>query len=251
MNYFNALHGHPSSSIAHAWSLAVEEQFYLVWPAAFMLLATRGRHALFAGLVAALCAVMVWRSIAYGVLGLGQAYAYNAFDCRFDCLAAGGLLAVACGSRRFLSAADACVRRWHAWPLALACALLPVIDFVSPRLRYTIGFTAEALIIAFAISQLLILSATLPWRALDARPIRYIGRVSYGMYLYHLWGLGAGAAMTRVHAWLGLPAGFLATVVLASISHYAIERPFLVLKARLHADRRAAQIPSLSWSTTS
>jgi peptidoglycan/LPS O-acetylase OafA/YrhL len=114
-----------------------------------------------------------------------------------------------------------------------------------------IGFTAEALIIAFAISQLLILSATLPWRALDARPIRYIGRVSYGMYLYHLWGLGAGAAMTRVHAWLGLPAGFLATVVLASISHYAIERPFLVLKARLHADRRAAQIPSLSWSTTS
>jgi len=32
VNYFNALHGHPNTSIAHAWSLAVEEQFYLFWP---------------------------------------------------------------------------------------------------------------------------------------------------------------------------------------------------------------------------
>jgi len=251
MNYFNALHGHPASSIAHAWSLAVEEQFYLVWPAAFLMLAVRGQHALVRGIVAALCAVMVWRSIAYGVLGLGSAYAYDAFDCRFDCLAAGCLLAVMCRSPRFLSAMDACAQRWRAWPLVFACALLPAIDLASPRLRYTVGFTAEALLIAFAISQILIVGGMVPWRTLDARPMRYLGRVSYGMYLYHLWGLSVGAAVAGAHAWLAFPSGVAATVALASISHYAIERPFLAVKARLNADRGAAKVHSLSWSTTS
>src|SRR5881628_2466461 len=32
INYFNAFNGHPNTSIAHAWSLAIEEQFYLLWP---------------------------------------------------------------------------------------------------------------------------------------------------------------------------------------------------------------------------
>jgi peptidoglycan/LPS O-acetylase OafA/YrhL len=248
LNYYNALHGHPTSSIAHAWSLAVEEQFYLLWPAVFVLLAARGQRALAGGLVAALAAVMAWRSIAYAVLGLGSAYAYDAFDCRFDCLAAGSLLAVACRSRRFVSAVDGCARRWQGWPLGVACALVLASELTSSRLRYTIGFTAEALVIAFAISQLLLVSARLPWRGLDAGPVRYLGRVSYGMYLYHLWGLGAGAALAGAHTRLALPAGFLATVGFASISHYAIERPFLALRARLSAGGRAPRLPALSWS---
>jgi peptidoglycan/LPS O-acetylase OafA/YrhL len=38
MNYYNAFNNHPTTSIAHAWSLANEEQFYLLWPAAFLAL---------------------------------------------------------------------------------------------------------------------------------------------------------------------------------------------------------------------
>jgi peptidoglycan/LPS O-acetylase OafA/YrhL len=248
MNYYNALHGHPTSSMAHAWSLAVEEQFYVVWPAAFLLLAARGRRALAGSLAAAICAVLIWLSIAYALLGLGPAYVSNAFDCRFDALAAGSLLAAAGRSRRFASAADACVRRWRTSPLLLACALVLAVECAPARVRYTVGFTAEALLIAFAISQLLIVRGSGPWRALEARPMRYLGRISYGMYLYHLWGLGAGAALAGTHVRLAFPGGFALTVAAASLSQYAIERPFLAIKARLSTGRRTGRVPSLSWS---
>src|SRR5258708_5916886 len=100
-NYFNALHGHPASSVAHAWSLAVELQFYVIAPVAFLLLAARGRRALLLGAAFAIAGVAAWRSFAFLWLGLGPSYAYNAFDCRFDALAAGCLLAVLCRRPRF------------------------------------------------------------------------------------------------------------------------------------------------------
>src|SRR5207253_11425408 len=45
VNYFNAYQGHPNTSIAHAWSLAIEEQFYLLWRLAFLLLRRQGGRA--------------------------------------------------------------------------------------------------------------------------------------------------------------------------------------------------------------
>jgi peptidoglycan/LPS O-acetylase OafA/YrhL len=246
-NYFNALMGHSSSSVAHAWSLAVEEQFYLLWPAAFMLLSARGSRALLRGLVFAIAAVASWRSYAYLGLGLGPSYVYNAFDCRFDCLAAGCLLAVACGQERFRSAMDACARAWRGLPLLAAATLLPLVEIAGDRYRYTVGFTAEALLIAFAIAQLLVLHAGTPWRLLDARPIRYLGRVSYGMYLYHQWGLSIGRHLAAGPRWLELSAGLAATILLATGSYFVIERPFLSLKSSLS---RVARRPFHAASVT-
>src|SRR5438093_1124683 len=42
VNYYNALNGHPVTSIAHAWSLGIEEQFYLLWPMLLLLLLRGG-----------------------------------------------------------------------------------------------------------------------------------------------------------------------------------------------------------------
>jgi peptidoglycan/LPS O-acetylase OafA/YrhL len=232
-NYFNALMGHSSSSVAHAWSLAVEEQFYLLWPAAFILLSARGARALVRGLAFAIAAVACWRSYAYLRLGFGPSYVYNAFDCRFDCLAAGCLLAVACGHERFRSAMDACARACGGLPVLAAASLLPLIEIAGDRYRYTFGFTVEALIIAFAIAQLLVLHAGTPWKFLDARPTRSLGRVSYGMYLYHQWGLGIGHHLANGPRWLELSAGLAATILLATGSYFVIERPFLSLKTSL------------------
>jgi peptidoglycan/LPS O-acetylase OafA/YrhL len=232
INYHNALHGHSSSSVAHAWSLAVEEQFYLLWPAVFLMLASRGSRALLWGLLSAIAGVAVWRSWAFMGANLGAPYVYNAFDCRFDSLAAGCLLAAAFRQERFRSAVVTTVRHFRALPLLAAAGLLLLVDNAGDRYRYTFGFTVESVLIAFAISQLLALQAGKPWRWFDATPIRYLGRISYGMYLYHQWGLSIGRHAVAHQQWLEFPAGMAATVVLATASYFLIERPFLGLKAR-------------------
>ena len=240
-NYFNALHGHPASSVAHAWSLAVELQFYVVAPVAFLLLAARGRRALLLGAAFAIVAVAAWRSFAFLRLGLGPAYAYNAFDCRFDALAAGCLLAVSCRSPRFRSAMEACADRWHWAPMLIAIALLPVLEFSRPWYRYTIGFTIQALAIAFAICQLLVLHTEAPWRFLDTRLMRYLGSLSYGMYLYHLWGLSIGHRLSPASPWLEFSVGLAVTIALAAASYYLIEQPAVRLKKRVAAGLRPAR----------
>jgi peptidoglycan/LPS O-acetylase OafA/YrhL len=221
--------------VAHAWSLAVELQFYVIAPVAFLLLAARGRRALLLGAAFAIAGVAAWRSFAFLRLGLGPSYAYNAFDCRFDALAAGCLLAVLCRSPRFRVAMDACADKWRWAPLLIAIALLPVFEFSKPGYRYTIGFTIQALAIAFAICQLLVLHTETPWRFLDTRPMRYLGSLSYGMYLYHLWGLSIGRHLSASSPWLEFPLGLTVTIALAAASYYLIELPAASLKKRLVA----------------
>jgi peptidoglycan/LPS O-acetylase OafA/YrhL len=239
-NYFNAWHGHPASSVAHAWSLAVELQFYLIAPVAFLLLAARGPRTLLHGAAFAIVGVAVWRSIAFLWLGFGPAYAYNTFDCRFDALAAGCLLAISCRSAQFRSTMETCAGRWRWAPLLIAVSLLPVFEVSSSWCRYSMGFTIQALLIAFAICQFLVLHAETPWRLLDARPMRYLGSLSYGMYLYHQWGLSIGRQVAAASPWLELPAGLAATIALGAGSYHLIERPAGSLKKRMaHASSPA------------
>src|SRR5690554_305135 len=75
MNYHNALEGHSSSSLAHLWSLAIEEQFYLIWPAVFLLLIKSGENAALRFLTCASIAVMIWRTVTYSLLDWGNSYA--------------------------------------------------------------------------------------------------------------------------------------------------------------------------------
>ena len=107
VNYFNAFNGHPDTSIAHMWSLGVEEQFYLLWPAIFIGLARYGRPTLRNGLIILILSGVAWRSALYFSGIVGQAYLYNAFDARFDNLAIGCLLATVVGDRELRSSPDA------------------------------------------------------------------------------------------------------------------------------------------------
>jgi peptidoglycan/LPS O-acetylase OafA/YrhL len=60
--------------------------------------------------------------------------------------------------------------------------------------------------------------------------MRYLGGISYGMYLYHGWGLTVGRHL--VHGLPSLLVGYVATVGLAMVSWYLVERGFLRLKKR-------------------
>ena len=231
LNYYHAVHGHSEASIAHAWSLAVEEQFYLIWPLAFLWVTRWQRARLPLALLLTIGAVAVWRTVAYTFLSLGQSWAYDAFDCRCDALATGCLLAVLLRHPKVARALAAAARH-----RLLLVAVLPLIVWIEVvddgRLRYSVGFTVNAILIAFVMSQLLARPQTLVGRLLESGPLRSIGKVSYGMYLYHVWGLTVGLHVAHSHGPLGLLVGYVATVGFALVSYYVIEKPFLNFKQR-------------------
>jgi peptidoglycan/LPS O-acetylase OafA/YrhL len=94
-------------------------------------------------------------------------------------------------------------------------------------------------------AQLLVLYAAPLWSWLEHPVTRYLGTISYPMYLYHQWGdsVGRHAAPANGPAFV---IGLLATILLATGSYYVIERPFLTLKRRFGVSRQAR--PSLSAS---
>jgi len=229
LDYFHAIHGHSSTSIAHAWSLAIEEQFYLLWPCAFLLISRWRPERLAAILVTVIGVVMIWRTIAFTALDLGQKWAYDAFDSRCDALATGCLLAVLLAREPVANRLRALSRHgWIAVAAALPILFVELVD--NGRFRYTAGFTINAILIAFVMSQLVLNPNTLAGRLLESRVMRYLGGISYGMYLYHVWGLTVGRHLASGVP--GLVIGYAATVGFAMVSWYLVERGFLRLKKR-------------------
>jgi peptidoglycan/LPS O-acetylase OafA/YrhL len=219
-NYYNASHGHPPTAIAHAWSLAIEEQFYLLWPFLFLLFRRRKGF-----LISAIVTVCLWRSYLYGVRGVSTAYVYNAFDTRFDSLAIGCLLATLLHSGKFPKLLS---RPSNIFAVFLLGLLVISRSFSSQIYHYTIGFTVDSLLISILIVQAIALQDhALGW-LLEHPVSRYIGRISYPMYLYHIWAIGAAL---RMRIW-PIPTAILIAVCLASGSYYVIEKPFLRLKSK-------------------
>ncbi|HEU0012631.1 MAG TPA: acyltransferase [Longimicrobium sp.] len=245
LNYLQAFHGQAAPGVAHAWSLAVEEQFYLLWPPVLVLLLARGgRRRAAAALVAAVAVVGAWRTYAVWGTELGPGYAYNAFDTRFDALAAGCLLAVAAG-HRWLGRAAAAVSRWSWLPLVtLALLFLPPVA-MPLRLRYGPGLTLDALLFAVLIVQMVMLADRGAWRVFSSAPVRFVGTISYPLYLYHVLAVSAAARLALP------PAGRVAAALLLSIaaacaSYYIVEKPFLRLKTRFaRVDPSSAPEPHL------
>lgn len=238
VNYFNALHHHPSTSIAHAWSLAVEEQFYLLWPVVFLILGMRGRRALVIGVSLMALLAVVWRSW----LALGAhadvSYLYNAFDTRFDNIAVGCALALVVDNPRVAAVAETIVRR--AWFPLITLAALLISRLVPPAAyHYSLGFFVDAVLVGVLITQVMQLTSTSVWSWLENPLTRYLGTISYPIYLYHAWGASVGR-----HVGIGgrageFIAGVAATLILASGSYFIVERPFLALKHRFGVGRSA------------
>lgn len=237
-NYFNATHDHPPTVIAHMWSLAVEEQFYLLWPLVFLLLSRVSHRAMAAILTAAIALVVAWRSYVFLELSDGgTAWVYNAFDCRFDTLAVGCLAAVLSKEALFLRLAQG-VARHAALPL-VPIGLLIVAHYENPpHYKYTVGFTIDALLIVLVIVQLVQLSEHPAWRWLNHRVPRYLGTISYPLYLWHGFAMSPVRRLGDVPGVVKVIAYGLILVALGMVSYHGIEKPFLRLRARLTAKKQ-------------
>lgn len=229
MNYHNALQGHSTSSIAHVWSLAIEEQFYLLWPMLFIFLMGRGKKYVIRFLVFAIVAVLVWRSFSFSYLDFGTSYAYNAFDTRFDNLAIGCLLAFLVEKKQYLAFFNRISSRF--WmPLVPLILLFVSKQFGSDDYAYGPAFTVDALLLAILLLQLIRLSEGRAWGWLNHPVSVYLGVISYPIYLWHVWGIQAGNKLNFLPEWLQLLAGIVISCILASASYHIIEKRFLDLK---------------------
>jgi peptidoglycan/LPS O-acetylase OafA/YrhL len=235
------------------WSLAIEEQFYAVWPLVVFLLSRR-TLAVLAGAVFALSPV-----IRYGLLTLNvpDFPVYTTTFARLDGLAAGALLAIVVRSARVRMQS---LVRWSGWLAGLggAASILALrIGFVSPyvpadKASYVLGFSAIA--VAFAGWSGLAIGAPRIQRLLTWSLLTHCGRISYGLYIYHymlfLWAhqylapwleetFSLDRQLSRLIGWV---IGIVLTFAVAEASFRWVESPILALKDRFvpGVSRRAA-----------
>ncbi len=217
------------------WSLSVEEQFYLVWPA--LVRATRDLVPICLGLIVLLPLIRT----ALWLTGVDWVWLYTMMPLRADAFAMGAILTVLhhhklLGSRRLL-------------PLTLGLSALLLGLIATGRflresmLVNTFGFTLTGLCAACLIA------CALERRAfanlLSWQPVAYMGRVSYGVYLYHpLCLMGASLVLPQLPGVTGGMVQFAGvsalTVCVASASYHLYERPFLKLKDRFTAGNALA-----------
>jgi len=226
--------------LAHFWSLGVEEQFYLCWPALVLVCAQRGR-------VAHLClwtiAIAVVMRVVFWWAGVSEAGNFATVT-RIDTLAIGGYLA--------------CLQRGAGWPdlrrplvtpmfAASALMVLGVAlwggSFFRPTNRhiFLFGLLPVAIFFGAVLAFTLVGDHASHWRRLlRSRPMTAMGKVSYGVYVLH-WPL----VLALQPVWPELPGGFwvrqttffiailAGSFTLAALSFAFFETWFLNLKDRL------------------
>jgi peptidoglycan/LPS O-acetylase OafA/YrhL len=235
----------------HFWSLAVEEQFYLLWPLAVLL--CRPAALLWVCGAAVLTALVV--RVLLLVAHFPHETLYMFTVCRMDALAFGACVAALI---RIPTVLERLQRAAPAVAIAATIALLATVAATRGLAMYevstqTVGYTVLSL--AFA---LVILLAALPttgflravMRFLACMPLRLVGRYSYGMYVFHLplhvfFGMAVlhriapnpTAAQELIYTAVMIVASFL----LAALSYELFERRFLSLKRKLMPARSSAQ----------
>jgi peptidoglycan/LPS O-acetylase OafA/YrhL len=208
--------------LGHLWSLAVEFQFYLVWPLVVLaLLRLDPTGTVLLGTTAAgVVLVAINRAVLFDG-GDAALLLYQRTDTRMDGLLVGSLLALAWW--RWPQAMAPL--RLLAWPaLAAVAYAVATADFADPWL-YRWGFTAIALAVA-AVLGAIVSGAWVGRRAFELAPLVLVGKVSYGLYLWHL---PIFAAVNRYGVQWGAPrrvvVGLAGSAAAAAASWVLVESP--------------------------
>jgi peptidoglycan/LPS O-acetylase OafA/YrhL len=212
---------------AHLWSIAVEEQFYLVWPVLLLIVARSGRRV--DGRVAVVAVLISLVSLVLMVVLVSPAdptRVYTGTDTRAFSLLVGAAVATR-PVRAVLTRADG---RW-AGVLSVVSAVgigtaWVLVDGVSSEWLFTGGLFAHSLAAALLIG---LCARTRPvWVAtvLAWRPLRWLGLISYSLYLWH-WPVIVlvSPQLTGLGGWPWTLVVFAVSIGLASLSKYLVEDP--------------------------
>jgi peptidoglycan/LPS O-acetylase OafA/YrhL len=227
--------------IAPAWSLAIEEQFYLTFPLLVYVLDRRRLTYVLIGMIIAAPMIRLGTMLA---MPDQERVQYLFTLCRIDTLAIGCLLAVA------IRSVD--VERWRArariaafvaLPSVVVLAIASNLDRRSPFDR-VFGYSIVAVGCASIVTLVILSRGSRSTLLLRASPLTYLGKLCFGLYLLHrpadtiVSAIGARIGIQR-DLWLLIPKIGVA-IVLATISWRFFERPFLALKDRFATARHPA-----------
>jgi len=215
--------------LGHLWSLAVEEQFYLLWPAILVLFLGVRRPTGYVAtvLVAAIAVVAVRRAVLWEG-GTGWLPLFNRTDTRVDSLLVGALLA-SLWVRGRTPVKGLVPAAWVATGILLLC-----VEFARGDEAFVFlgGFT----LVAVTAAVLILATIDSDWpgnRVLALAPLVAVGRVSYGLYLWHVpvfWAVSRWGSTWPDAARVAVALG--ATGILTVLSWFLIERPALHWKHR-------------------
>jgi peptidoglycan/LPS O-acetylase OafA/YrhL len=189
VNWFAAFGALPDNALLHAWSLSIEEQFYLVWPLLLLGLLRAGvsRRGILGLVVAGIAASAVLRAVLWATGAAGDRI-YYALDTHADALLTGCVVGLLTTWSRPGPAAggNATPRRWAGEVVAALglAALFVVIAYDRDYLYYgmytAVHVTTAALIVASLAPTPGPVVRVLQWPVLV-----WVGRLSYGFYLWH------------------------------------------------------------------
>jgi peptidoglycan/LPS O-acetylase OafA/YrhL len=210
---------HRPFSLAHLWSLGVEEQFYFLWPGVFK---SVRRHR-----IGVLLAVIVLAPFAqeFCFWFKSPSLRYGIFPTVADNLAIGCLLAI-------LLPRIPAIRPLLAGCMVLVIALVPAFP-VTSAIRTTVKVFLLWPLMQVCIAGVLLHVVRNPYRILNLAPIAWLGRISYSLYLWQEWFSFSRHPKPFYFVFCALG--------LACASYYLIEQPMLRLR-----DRRKAAVRPIS-----
>jgi len=247
-NNYIAWLGYWPDAISHYWSLAVQEQFYFLWPLVVLTLPKRW----FLPTVAAFIVFgLGFRVVCILTSTTTLARWVTLFGC-LDSFAVGALVA-------WLKHSKLLEKMWRSKTLLMAMPLAAFGCFYLGRALMTIPEnsvwlalveTVDGVFLAWVLAAALTGMNDRYARLLSWTPLVYLGRISYGIYVYHVFiiilvsPLLLHIGLSKDHNAFGRIAVLLAlTLAVSSFSWHWIEQPFLAWKKAMATGRKRLPIP--------
>ncbi len=231
------------------WSLAVEEHFYLLFPLGYLALVRRGCSASRQARILASCCLgaLLWRVLILAFLR-PHSWAYMGTDSRFDSILWGSVLAIR-NNPRFADQ-PLLPERWRFPAFLFGLALIALTLLARPpAFRETLRYTLQALSLYLIFSFILTEISHPAVRWLEWRAVRYIGWISYSLYLVHVFILATLRIYVPNRLWLTSSLGLAIAILYGTVHRYTVELPLQTLRARFRhvpeADPTAADAHGL------
>jgi peptidoglycan/LPS O-acetylase OafA/YrhL len=234
MNWTKAA-GEDAGYLSHAWSLSIEEQFYVIWPLLLVGALSVLRLPLrWIGLLTAALAALAaaWRLVLWAPENFDRVFWST--DTRADALLVGSAVALILAGRQ------------SRLPVAVTAASAGTIVAVL-LLGDVASFATTGLLLVAVASAVLVVGITADnpvTRMLGWAPLVYVGTISYGLYLFHRPVMRLGSGWDFDGQVIPAAVMFAVSVGLAWLSMRYVERPFLALKHRGWARPAASPVPS-------